>query len=162
MPWSIYVANVRLAPVNNDIYSSFSSGEKKSRRTTIVRGGNPRSSALSSFVRLLCISFRGGNWVSGLPEHHPVEKDFKLLERRVTRTTLLDTVPRNGRENLRSKSAISGCFELRTDLSIPKTNMLHWFMSALITIPSIRKLPVQALAIALFAEVVAGTFVRVV
>ena len=47
----MYVENCLRALENSEEYSSFSAGLKKSRRTTIVRGGKPRSSARSSFVR---------------------------------------------------------------------------------------------------------------
>ncbi len=43
---------------------------------------------------------------------------------------------------------------LTTHLGIPETDMLHRLVLALIAVPSVFELPVQALAIAFLAEVV--------
>jgi len=72
------------------------------------------------------------------PQHHSVEEDFELLERRVARVTGFNTILGDRCENL----------------SIPETNMFHGTMTTLVAMPLVAELPVERFAITSLTEVV--------
>lgn len=69
-------------------------------------------------------------------EHHPVQQDLELLERRVTRVARFDTVPRNRREDLSGVSAANQqpVPRGRTHLGVPEADMVHRLVFALVTV----------------------------